>query len=338
MNRFWQKISGADRAITSSYGLGLLLALGIAFAGCSNGSPTAPDEIDASWDQIEYASPQTTTYLSIDAVGKIDSSDESGETDPGLLGPSTWWRLEEALAATDLEPLGPGDENPQSGWVRITRNGEVSGFVWEDEASLTDAQRLLAGILDEVWTNSFGPAPDERVDIYPVGRLLKGHFAMVPAAAEYVIRDEDALIDLLRMTLDPRHGAVVLPEVDFATDMVLAVFLGPRDAEHLDLGIGAFVAHSARGYLQVSATRFERTEECATPIEPGGAFEIVTVPRTSGELYLNWETTSVGCDDQTEYVWGGLRRITFVRLTPCALASGSSAPQPHISLMPRWGY
>lgn len=305
MNRLWQKISGADRAITSSYGLGLLLALGIAFAGCSNGSPTAPDEIDASWDQIEYASPQATTYLSIDAQGKIDSDDESGETDPGLLGPSTWRRLEEALAQVELESLDTGGENPQGGWVRVTRAGEVTGFVWEDEATLTDPERRLAGILGEVWTNSFGPAPDERVDIYPVGRLLKGQFATLPAAAEFVIRDEDALVDLLRSTLDPRHGAVVLPEVDFTRDMVLAVFLGPRDHRHLDLGIGSFVAHSARGYLQVSATRFERSEECATPIEPGGAFEIVTVPRTSGELYLNWETTSVGCDDPMEYVWGG---------------------------------
>jgi len=289
------------RAVGTVLWLGSILLLGLAIGGCSQGSPTAPDEIDASWDNISFASPHESGRLSIDAGGRITLLEVDEGADPGWLGPATWRELENALRAADLEDSARTDSNGRAslGFVRVTRGGSSAQFEFEDPASLSPAKQCLVGILQGIWLHSFGPQPEERVEFIPVERLLHGHYARRPSAAEFVIRDEDALIDLLRESLDESHSMVVMPAVDFSSHMVVAVFLGLHDHAHVDVRVDGFATYSANGYLQISLSRYVLEEGCSTPGGRGGAFEIIALPRAGGEIYLNWDTVSVGCEGQT---------------------------------------
>ncbi len=306
-------ISQTRRAVRRMTATGWWWALAVVLAGCSHGTVTAPDEINASWDEISFISPQAEGRLSIDAFGRILLTGVSEPADPGILGPATWRQLESALRQADLEEIpaspsgGEGWEGPGrvAGCLRIQRGDSVQGFDYLDPGELGEPEARLVSILEQVWLHSFGPQPDERVDLIRVERLLAGHYAVLPAPAEYVIRDEDALLQVLSGALDEGHATVALPRIDFEQQMVLAVFLGPHDDEHVDLRFDTFATYSANGYLQVSLSRYVRDQSCQTPLGEGGAFEIVALPRVTGEVYWSWETVSVGCEGQTGLTQGG---------------------------------
>ena len=135
MQYTWQTVGGACRAIGPTLGLGCLLTFGLVLAGCTHGSPTAPDEIAASWDEISFASPPVAGHLSIDGAGHIAFSGAPDSADPGLLGPTTWRELEQALQSADLEPLAEwfAMDEPDRGFVAVTIGEELLGFAYTEE-------------------------------------------------------------------------------------------------------------------------------------------------------------------------------------------------------------
>ncbi len=94
----------------SGVGPGAILFLAAAcatLAGCGAGDPTAPGDIFASWDNLEYATADGQATVSIDGSGEIRVSDTVAGTHDGLLGPATWHALESALHEAGLAPCTP---------------------------------------------------------------------------------------------------------------------------------------------------------------------------------------------------------------------------------------
>lgn len=280
-----------------SWLMGMVLALGVAISGCGSGDLLAPYEINPSWDRIEYMSLNAPDTLRIDKSGAICFLEMDEGARSGLLGPATWRALEAALSRAEMEPGVTESAGhaaaPNQGAFYLTRDGDLQGFMWSSEDSLAPGQMQLVNLLEGVREEVLGPDPSERVDLIPAGRLLHGYDARAGETGEFLSRDEDALFDLLRRQLD--RETVVLPKVDFESEMVLAIFLGPRSRERFDLEIDESVIRTADGYLQVSVTLYTRAEGCPVPEGTGGAFDIVRLPRLSSEVFFLWDQVETSC-------------------------------------------
>ena len=268
----------------------LLLTLG----GCSSGDLTAPDDVRASWDSLEYRSTVADT-LSINGRGEILFRGAETGADTGLLGADMWRSLETALASAELEPLPDVSPMTHRGVISVTADGVQAGFTWTSIEELTEDQRLLVGLLEELRAEALGPDEDERVYPIPSERILRGLDARATQPAQMVIRDSDMLLELLGDQLD-RPG-VVIPQVDFSREMVIAVFLGQRSHEWFDVRIDPTANMTASGYLQIAVTQFVRAPECPVPDAEGAPFDMVRTRKVEGEVFFLWDRVVTGCTE-----------------------------------------
>ncbi len=277
-----------------------LLVAVLMLAGCSTGDLTAPHDVLPSWDHIEYVPLQATdSPLSIGADGGVEAVVAGTGVSAGLLGPARWRQVEAAIEGAELSPLTLPGVREASGLVRVVRDGRILGFVWLTEEALTEGERILVGVMEEVRTEAQEAVEDlrgqPRVEPITGETLLHGYDATGREAREVVIRDADALLALLRRELD--RELVVLPEIDFDREMVVAVFLGPRSREQFDVKIMLPVSRMPQpgSFVQVPVTRYALSETCDPPAGEGGAFEIVRLPRFEEEIFFHWDEVDVGC-------------------------------------------
>ena len=272
-----------------SWAILFLAAACAALAGCGAGDPTAPGDISASWDNLEYATADGQATVSIEGGGEIRVRDTVAGTHDGLLGPATWQALESALGEAGLAPCTP-PAGTGVGAVLLVRDGETTGFQWSATGDLTPAQAEVVRLLDELRQQAAGSTLVEPV---PVGRLLHGFDATGPAE-EILVRDEDQMIDLLRTRL--ARAAVVLPEIDFEREMALAVFAGPRGNDAFDVVADDFAVRTIDGYMKVTVNRYVRAATCPA-VGDGihGAFDVVRLPRSTAQVFIDWRVVALEC-------------------------------------------
>jgi len=274
----------------------LLAAACAALAGCSAGDRTAPDDITASWDSLDYTPLDGQATVNIDGGGVIQISQishaASGDHD-GLLGPATWRALESALAEAGLAPCTPPAGSGE-GIVLVARGSETVGFRWSAPGELSAAQSEVVALLEQVRAQAEDPDVNPRLDGVPVGELLRGFSARGPAEV-FLARDEDQLLDILRGRLD--RESVVLPRIDFEREMVLAVFLGPRSNDAFDVVIDGYATPTIDGFLKVAVDRFARVSGSCPAVGDGthGAFDMVRLPRSAAEVFLDWGLVRLEC-------------------------------------------
>lgn len=284
------KRAGAGKRLATML---LLAAACAALAGCGVGDRLAPDDLDTSWDSLEYTSLGGQVTVQIGADGAILVRTAGNEDHDGLLGPATWRMLETALRQCGLTactpPAGSGE-----GAVLVVRAGLPIGFRWSASDELTAAQAQVVALLEQVRAQAEDPAVNPRLAGTPVGRLLHGFEALGPAET-VLIRDEDQMMDVLRDRLD--RVSVVLPRIDFDREMVLAVFLGPRSNDAFDVVIDGYATPSLDGYLKVAVDRFARVSGSCPVIGDGhhGAFDLVRLPRSDAQVYLDWGLVRLEC-------------------------------------------
>ncbi len=287
--RFKRKV----RIYGGSWSLMATFILLLLVAGCGSGDLTAPDDIIASWDRLEFRALNFQDKLEINNTGDIvlTGGDEGAEA--GILGPQTWHSLEAALANAELTPLSAisaGD--PNEGAVVFEKSGVLQGLVWNESSVLTHNQSNLITLLQEIRLAALTPA-SERIDLHFGQRLLHGYDAIINHSATYLIRDVDALLSVLKNDLG--RETVLLPEIDFEREILLAVFLGPRTNQAYDIEIHNEISLMISGCYQISVTQYTRDESCPHQFGHRGVFELYKLPRSDQDLFLDWRTIETEC-------------------------------------------
>ena len=282
--------------------LGLFCAvLSLGLFGCGSGDLTAPDDIRATWSEIEFSTLQNPDLLTIDQNGDISITGNEQGPETGILSPDSWRALETVISRVELDPISieprkqaiAGDKVGE-GLFLLHRDGETFGFIWQDPENLTLAEEELVSLLQRIRDNALIPI-SERVNIFHGVRLLHGFDAAIDHPAQYLIRDEDTLLTILRNDLG--RETVVMPQIDFDRDVVLAIFLGPRSHENFDLQIWSEISLMVGGFFHLSIDKFSRAPGCPIPEGNGGAFELIRIPRLDKEIYLDWNMVESGCTD-----------------------------------------
>jgi hypothetical protein len=255
----------------------------------------APDELQVPWEQLEYHALGTSDTLRIDQTGALRLLGASAGAEAGLVGSAAWPALTRAVRDVDGDLIAeaPAQMDPGEGAFFLAAGASRRGFTWTSPAGFSAAQSQLITLLDGLRREALGPDPQART--YPISgaRLLHGYTARATEAAEFILRDEDALLRLLSEML--ALETIILPEVDFGREMVLAVFLGPRTRRAYDVEIFLEITRTEDGYLQVPVTLYTRAEDCPFSEGAGGAYDLIRLPKTDGEVFFLWDQVDTGC-------------------------------------------
>jgi hypothetical protein len=259
--------------------------------GCGSGAPTSPDPFRAGWDSLDLFSLSTSDTLAVLGDGTIHYRAGADASAAGLVSLALLRSLEDAVAASAMTPWDPAALPPSAtGALRLQRGDGAVGFSWETTDELDPAQQRLITLLGQLRDDALGEG-SERVDAISTAALVRGDRARVTEPDARVIRDGDALLLLMREMLGGE--ALVVPEIDFRTEMLLAVF-GGRAAPGAEVHVGTLASRTVGGYLQVPVTLNVPAPECAPPghVSP---FEIVRLARMDIEIFFLWEEVTSGC-------------------------------------------
>ncbi len=272
-----------------------LLALALlAGGGCDTGRVAGPEGVVASWDTLTLLTREGPDTLDIHADGALDFRARADSlSGSGLVSAVELRRLELALEGAQLGSLA-GDPLARAGGVVLLRNGIRAGFEWDELDALPVAQHSVASQLLELRSKALGHA-SERVEIIATAPFVSGRHARVATRAAKVIHDQDELAALI--TDELRDDVLLVPEVDFGREVLLAVFAGPDVRPGSQVEIGAQVSRTAGGYLQVPVTLREPGVACAgTAAE--SPFQIVRMRAIEAEIFFQWDTIETACPGQ----------------------------------------
>lgn len=275
------------------------VAIGLLLAGCSTRGPTTPGAVDAGWDSLTLQVEDTDDVLLVRGDGTLRYTAPGGASaQGGVISAARLAALREAVERAELPPLTPGadlrqspSETPAAGRIELVREGELRGRVWESLDQLTPRERELADELEQVRRQAAGDGA-EMVEAIPTTSLLHGYDARVSEPTAILIRSGDALLQLLRTQLGGR--VVALPEIDFDTEMLVAVFAGPGLRRGSVVQVDVAASRTAGGYLQVPVTAYEPVEECPG-LSGTSPFDVVRLRRMDLEVFFLWDQVTTSC-------------------------------------------
>ena len=274
--------------------------IAVVAAGCSSSGPTRPGEIDAGWDSLTLRADAAGGVLTVLRDGTVRYAAPSGDEDrQGVVSPRRLDALREAVERADLSPLDAARTNAGMesdtligpGRIELVRAGVTLGLIWESVGDLNAAESILVGELLSVWKEARAEGA-EMVEAIPTTRMLSGYGARVPGPTAILVRNGDALLNLIRVQLGAR--LVALPEIDFDTEMVVAVFAGPGSRPGSEVQVDVAASRTMGGYLQVPVTVYEPAEEC-TGLTGTSPFDLVRLRRMDLEVFFLWDRITLGC-------------------------------------------
>lgn len=273
--------------------------IGLLAAGCSSSGPTTPGATDAGWDSLTLRAGGADDALLVRGDGTLLYTESGGASArEGVVSAARMASLREAVERAELQPLTVGlshkqspGETPASGRIELARDDETLGLVWESLDELAPRERDLADALEQVRRQAAGDGA-EMVEAIPTASLLNGYDARVTGPTAVLVRNGDALLSLIRTQLGGR--VVALPEIDFDTEMVVAVFAGPGVRPGSRVQVDVAVSRTLGGYLQVPVTVYEPEEGCAG-LAGNSAFDLVRLRRMDLEVFFLWDRIAMGC-------------------------------------------
>jgi len=273
--------------------------IGLLIAGCSGTGPTRPGTTDAGWQSLTLTAGGSDDVLTVWGDGTLRYTEAGApSTREGVVSAARMASLRDAVERAELLPLeavaepgkSPG-EAPAAGRIELVRDGVLLGLVWESLDQLTPHQRALADELEAVRRQAAGDGA-ESVETIPTASLLRGYDARVSGPAAILVRNGDALLNLIRTQLGGR--VVALPAIDFDREMVIAVFAGPDVRPGSAVQVDVAVSRTVGGYLQVPVTVYEPATEC-----PGltgrSPFDLVRLRRMDLEIFFLWDKILTSC-------------------------------------------
>lgn len=267
-------------------------------AGCSSDRATDPELQGDGWSLVrlhEQASGGGYQDLSVQPDGSIWLDDGRSGDRSSARGLLAGERLETLARLIDDLPRrsysGADQCSGSSFFVSVTRGGEVTTFATNEcdlaaPTSLGPVRATLAMVAEEVLEPRFQPLPF-RV-------LVAGEASRIQEARRVVIESRDALLRLLA-----EHNPtapVVLPQVDFRHQVVVARFLGAKPSGGFDVGV-EFVERTETGWLRVEYVEETPGSECAVSMAPTQPFVLIAVERPeSGGFLFESRTIAAPCE------------------------------------------
>jgi len=276
------------------WGCAVLLGVVPILLGCGTGVPSSPDEFRAPWDSLQLLSSMAADTLTILGDGTIEYRADTLATS-GLIAAGTQRALEAAWEGAQLAPWDPAAPSGAGGTLLSTRGTELCGFSWETEAQLGEAQRRLVLLLDGLRSHARSEALGEGSELVAewiyTAVVLCGTDARIDRQTATVIRDADALLLVMQEWLG--SGPVVLPEVDFDSEMLLAVCAGEQPAG-TEVHVEVLASRTMTGYLRVPVTLYQPAQGCAAAGR-ASPYEIVRLRKLDLEVFSPWIVDTVGC-------------------------------------------
>lgn len=273
----------------------LVLAAAIGgLAGCSSGSPAAPEEVPAPWQFLTYAGTGlegSTLRIEGDGSLSIEGGDSPDQPALGMLSTAAWQSVRDAAERAQFEVIDGArmQELPGIGFVRLGQDGLIYGFSWAREYDLSAAQLDLVNELRSIWEQANAPI-DLRMAEVPITLLHYGLHAAMIEPREAVIRDEDALLKLIAEALPGE--AVVLPPIDFDGEMVVALFLGAQRPQS-NLEFMDKASWTVGGDLRLPVNVVETIGPCDRSTSP---FGLVRMPKSDSSVFFIRYRSTGSCE------------------------------------------
>ena len=275
--------------------LSLTLILGLLTAGCAWERTSAPQAQGPAWNLVRFhESANTTSFvdLSVQADGKLTLVDSRGEgaSDMGLLADENLETLARLIDA--LPPQSYAFPTPCSSggfFVSVTRGGEVMTYASAPcdsaaPAALSQLHRLFDGLTTGVWS--------PKTDPVPFTSLLAGAVCSVHQSGQQIVRDRDALMQLLH-DLNPGNPTGV-PSVDFSRQMVVAVFLGDLPTTGYGVNVGGAELTDS-GWLHIHLSEAAPGNLCGVGTMITQPFALVAVSSHATNVLFDTKISETQC-------------------------------------------
>jgi hypothetical protein len=266
-------------------------------AGCAWDNSTAPQAQEPTWNLVRFhetaAADDSFRDLSVRTDGELTLIDGRGDgmSERGLLAGEkleTLARLIDALPPQSYAASSPC--NSDGFFVSITRGGEVLTYASGScdagaPAALTELHQMFDRLALEVL--------DHKVVTVEFRTLQAGAQSHIRTARRMVIRDRDALVQLLREHQPDQP--VAIPRVDFSRQMVVAEFSGDRPTGGYEVGV-AGIERTDSGWLRVRLDEVEPGSRCAVSPAVTQPFTIVVVDGHDPDVLFESDVTTTRCD------------------------------------------
>lgn len=284
-------VQGRHSAIDSWAAVMCLVAVAV-LGGCSSGSLLGPEEVPAGWEFLTYYTSSSGGTLLVEGDGSISFAGTGavGAPDLGLLSAASWQALRRAAERAELDPIEVALAKVSAGvsLIRLSESGRLWGFSWIDEFQLSQAQRELIELLEGICQDA-DSQEDELTAHVPVETILHGMNACYVEPREALVRDEDALLALIDEAL-PGEG-VILESIDFASEMVVAVFMGlQRQGSDLELTGNAY--WTLAGDLCIPLGVMETQGPCDRNTGP---YVVLSLPKVESDIFFVRDRRSAPC-------------------------------------------
>lgn len=273
-------------------------ALGALFAGliAGCGADRALDSVDgaADWTLVRFHEEGVDGDLVVDPGGSLWLQDVRGGGESSARGLLAGERLETLVRLIGDLPLhsySPQSSCPEGRFfVSVTRAGEVVTYASDEcDGGAPLSVQPLRHMLSTVAAEFRAP----RLDAAPFQILLRGTNSSYAQSQDRIAQNRDEYLRLLQ-SIDGRHPLVV-PQVDFSRDVVVAHFLGERRSGGFDVS-PELAERTENGWIRIGFLEQTPGPDCQVTEALTQPYVVVAVERPQKGLLFETRTQIVRCE------------------------------------------
>ncbi len=275
----------------------LALALGGLTAGCGPDQVTGSGSKSPTWDMVQFhnvaaGDQDLTKDLTVRSDGDLNLSEGRGNavSTRGLLAGEKLETLARYVAALPPHSYASSTPCPSDSFVvSVARGSEVLTYVTGSCDPAPPA--ALTGMRSE-FDQLVGELGEARLRVVSYTVLAQGVHSAIHDQRELIVRDRDAL---LRLLAEHSPGApVAIPRIDFASQMVIAAFLGDQPSNGYAVSVDG-VEQTDSNWLRLDFRQVDPGPSCVISASVTQPFVLVAVPAESGSVLYATTTVETQC-------------------------------------------